>query len=49
MVCIYDFNGCAIDGTARDSRRKARQDFAIDAGTKWGHLWVLGYRCRSCV
>lgn len=46
MFCIFDFNGNAIDGTYRNSRKRARRDFAIDSGTKWNHLWLLGYRCR---
>lgn len=47
MVCIYDFNGNAISGTERKSRKQARSDFAKESGTKWGHLWELGYRCRD--
>ena len=33
-----------IDGTLRSKRKMARKDFAREAGTKWGHLWELGYR-----
>jgi len=48
MFCIFDSNGNQITGTARDSRRRARSNFAVESGAKWGHLWCLGYKCRAC-
>lgn len=44
---IFGPNNVMIDAALRTSRKEARQDFAKDAGTNWGHLWELGYRCRE--
>jgi len=48
MVGIYGPNGVLLTHTRTTSRVHARKAFASETGegVKWGHLWLLGYRCR---
>jgi hypothetical protein len=47
MIVIYDPSNTPMPITARKDRKTARRDFSKENGCKWGHLWLLGYRCRS--